>query len=166
MFKKLFGKGKEIDKNIKIYAPLTGEYVKIENIPDPVFAQKMMGEGFGINPTEGEVVSPIEGKVDNVFPTKHAVGLKAENGLELLVHIGLDTVQLDGKGFEVLVESGDDIKIGDPLIRFDLEYINNNAKSIISPIIITNSDQTESIHIEDVQAVVKGETQVIDVTVS
>ncbi|WP_260980637.1 PTS sugar transporter subunit IIA, partial [Staphylococcus hominis] len=140
--------------------------VKIEDIPDPVFAQKMMGEGFGINPTEGEVVSPIEGKVDNVFPTKHAVGLKAENGLELLVHIGLDTVQLDGKGFEVLVESGDDIKIGDPLIRFDLEYINNNAKSIISPIIITNSDQTESIHIEDVQAVVKGETQVIDVTVS
>ena len=131
-----------------------------------MFAQKMMGEGFGINPTEGEVVSPIEGKVDNVFPTKHAVGLKAENGLELLVHIGLDTVQLDGKGFEVLVESGDDIKIGDPLIRFDLEYINNNAKSIISPIIITNSDQTESIHIEDVQAVVKGETQVIDVTVS
>ena len=115
-----------------------------------------MGEGFGINPTEGEVVSPIEGKVDNVFPTKHAVGLKAENGLELLVHIGLDTVQLDGKGFEVLVESGDDIKIGDPLIRFDLEYINNNAKSIISPIIITNSDQTESIHIEDVKAVVKG----------
>lgn len=166
MFKKLFGKAKEVDKNIKIYGPLTGEYVKIEDIPDPVFAQKMMGEGFGINPTEGEVVSPIEGKVDNVFPTKHAVGLKAENGLELLVHIGLDTVQLDGKGFEVLVESGDDIKIGDPLIRFDLEYINNNAKSIISPIIITNSDQTESIHIEDVQAVVKGETQVIDVTVS
>lgn len=166
MFKKLFGKAKEVDKNIKIYAPLTGEYVKIEDIPDPVFAQKMMGEGFGINPTEGEVVSPIEGKVDNVFPTKHAVGLKAENGLELLVHIGLDTVQLDGKGFEVLVESGDDIKIGDPLIRFDLEYINNIAKSIISPIIITNSDQTESIHIEDVQAVVKGETQVIDVTVS
>ena len=145
---------------------MRGEYVKIDDFPDPVFAQKMMGEGFGINPTEGEVVSPIEGKVDNVFPTKHAVGLKAENGLELLVHIGLDTVQLDGKGFEVLVESGDDIKIGDPLIRFDLEYINNNAKSIISPIIITNSDQTESIHIEDVQAVVKGETQVIDVTVS
>lgn len=120
-----------------------------------------MGEGFGINPTEGEVVSPIEGKVDNVFPTKHAVGLKAENGLELLVHIGLDTVQLDGKGFEVLVESGDDIKIGDPLIRFDLEYINNNAKSIISPIIITNSDQTESIHIEDVQAVVKGKHKLL-----
>ena len=83
-----------------------------------------------------QVVPLIEGKVDNVFPTKHAVGLKAENGLELLVHIGLDTVQLDGKGFEVLVESGDDIKIGDPFIRFDLEYINNNAKSIISLLLL------------------------------
>lgn len=126
----------------------------------------MMGEGFGINPTEGEVVSPIEGKVDNVFPTKHAVGLKADNGLELLVHIGLDTVQPDGEGFKVLVESGDTVNVGDPLIRFDLEYIKNNAKSVISPIIITNSDQTESLHLEDVEAVVKGETEVIDVTVS
>ena len=110
MFKKLFGKGKEIDKNIKIYAPLTGEYVKIEDIPDPVFAQKMMGEGFGINPTEGEVVSPIEGKVDNVFPTKHAVGLKAENGLELLVHIGLDTVQLEAKGLKYFLKVGMTLK--------------------------------------------------------
>ena len=96
----------------------------------------MMGEGFGINPTEGEVVSPIAGRVDNVFPTKHAIGLKADNGLELLVHIGLDTVQLDGEGFEVLVSSGDEVNVGDPLVRFNLEYINNNAKSVISPIIL------------------------------
>lgn len=166
MFKKLFGKGKEVDKKIQIYAPLSGEYVKIEDIPDPVFAQKMMGEGFGINPTEGTVVSPIEGNVDNVFPTKHAIGLKAENGLELLVHIGLDTVQLDGEGFEVLVDSGDTVKVGDPIIKFDVEYIRNNAKSVISPVIITNSDQTASIHFEDVNAVVKGETKVIDVTMN
>lgn len=166
MFKKLFGKGKEVDKNIQIYAPLSGEYVKIEDIPDPVFAQKMMGEGFGINPTEGTVVSPIEGNVDNVFPTKHAIGLKAENGLELLVHIGLDTVQLDGEGFEVLVDSGDTVKVGDPIIKFDVEYIRNNAKSVISPVIITNSDQTASIHFEDVNVVVKGETKVIDVTMN
>ena len=97
----------------------------------------MMGEGFGINPTEGEVVSPIAGRVDNVFPTKHAIGLKADNGLELLVHNGLDTVQLDGEGFEVLVSSGDEVNVGDPLVRFNLEYINNNAKSVISPIITT-----------------------------
>ena len=96
----------------------------------------MMGEGFGINPTEGEVVSPIAGRVDNVFPTKHAIGLKADNGLELLVHIGLDTVQLDGEGFEVLVSSGDEVNVGDPLVRFNLEYINNNAKSVISPLLL------------------------------
>lgn len=164
MFKKLFGKGKEVNKNIEIYAPLTGEYVKIEDIPDPVFAQKMMGEGFGINPTEGEVVSPIEGKVDNVFPTKHAIGLKANNGLELLVHIGLDTVQLDGEGFEVLVNSGGTVQVGDPLVKFNLEYISNNAKSVISPVIITNTDQTSAININDVNAIVKGETKVVDVT--
>lgn len=166
MFKKLFGKGKEVNKEIEIYAPLTGEYINIEDIPDPVFAQKMMGEGFGINPTEGEVVSPIEGKVDNVFPTKHAIGLKADNGLEILVHIGLDTVQLDGQGFEILVSSGDTVQVGDPLLKFDLEYITNNAKDVISPIIITNSDQTESIHVNDVKAVIKGETKVVDVTMS
>ncbi len=133
MFKKLFGKGKEVQKDIAIYAPLTGEYVKIEDIPDPVFAQKMMGEGFGINPTEGEVVSPIAGRVDNVFPTKHAIGLKADNGLELLVHIGLDTVQLDGEGFEVLVSSGDETNIQNNR-NSTLTFINNNAKSVISPI--------------------------------
>ncbi|MEB7433696.1 PTS sugar transporter subunit IIA [Staphylococcus pasteuri] len=166
MFKKLFGKSKEVDKNIQVYSPLSGECVKIEDIPDPVFAQKMMGEGFGINPTEGTVVSPIEGTVDNVFPTKHAIGLKAENGLELLVHIGLDTVQLDGEGFEVLVDSGDNVKVGDPIIKFDVEYIKNNAKSVISPVIITNSDQAASIHFDDVQAAVKGETKVIDVTMN
>jgi len=166
MFKKLFGKGKEVNKDSVIYTPITGEYVKIEDIPDPVFAQKMMGEGFGVNPTEGEVVSPIEGKVDNVFPTKHAIGLKAENGLELLVHIGLDTVQLDGNGFEVLAESGDTVNVGDPLLRFDLDYIKENAKSVISPIIITNSDNTSSLSVVDVNTLTKGETKVVDVTMN
>ena len=126
----------------------------------------MMGEGFGINPTEGEVVSPIEGKIDNVFPTKHAIGLKADNGLELLVHIGLDTVQLDGEGFEILVESGDTVNVGDPILRFDLNYIKENAKSVISPIIITNSDNTTSVSIVDVASVTKGETKIVDVTMN
>lgn len=166
MFKKLFGKDKEVSKDIEIYAPMTGEYVKIDDIPDPVFAQKMMGEGFGIDPTEGHVVSPINGKVDNVFPTKHAIGLKADNGLELLVHVGLDTVQLDGECFEVEVASGDTVSVGDPLLTFDLEHIKSNAKSTVSPVIITNSDQAASVHIEDAQALVKGETKLADVTMS
>lgn len=163
MFKKLFGKDNNVDKNIEVYAPMSGEFVKIEDIPDPVFAQKMMGEGFGIKPNEGVVVSPIDGKVDNVFPTKHALGLKADNDLELLIHIGLDTVQLNGEGFKVLVESGDTVKVGDPLVEFDLDYIEQNAKSTVSPIIITNSDQTDEISIHPTEQLVKNETKVIDV---
>ncbi|EGQ3382876.1 PTS glucose transporter subunit IIA [Staphylococcus pseudintermedius] len=164
MFKKLFGKSEEANKEIQVYAPMTGEYVKIEDIPDPVFAQKMMGDGFGIRPTEGKVVSPITGVVDNVFPTKHAIGLKADNGLEVLVHIGLDTVQLNGEGFETLVNSGDTVKVGDPLVTFDVDYIDPHAKSIVSPVIITNTDQTVAIDIQQVAQLNKGETSVIEVT--
>ncbi|MCD8915133.1 PTS glucose transporter subunit IIA [Staphylococcus simulans] len=166
MFKKLFGKDNSVEKDIEIYAPISGEYVNIEDIPDPVFAQKMMGDGFGINPSEGVVVSPINGKVDNVFPTSHALGLKADNGLELLIHIGLDTVQLNGEGFKVLVESGDTVSVGDPLVEFDLDYISQNAKSVISPIIITNTDQAEKIDIHAQDQLVKNETKVIDVTMA
>ncbi|MDE9830116.1 PTS sugar transporter subunit IIA [Staphylococcus delphini] len=164
MFKKLFGKNEEANKEIQVYAPMTGEYVKIEDIPDPVFAQKMMGDGFGIRPTEGKVVSPIAGVVDNVFPTKHAIGLKADNGLEVLVHIGLDTVQLNGEGFETLVNSGDTVKVGDPLVTFDVDYIDQHAKSIVSPVIITNTDQTAAIAIQQAAQLNKGETSVIEVT--
>ncbi|MCU5745521.1 PTS glucose transporter subunit IIA [Staphylococcus sp. SQ8-PEA] len=166
MFKKLFGKDKEVNKSTKVYAPITGEFVNIEDIPDPVFAQKMMGEGFGIKPTEGHVVSPIDGRVDNVFPTQHALGLKADNGLEILIHIGLDTVQLDGEGFEIHVENGQSVSVGDPILTFDLEYITKHAKSIISPVIITNSDQATSLSINEPNAVIKGETKIIDVTMN
>ena len=145
MFKKLFGKGKEVNKDSAIYAPLSGEYVKIEDIPDPVFAQKMMGEGFGINPTNGEVVSPIDGKVDNVFPTKHAIGLKAENGLELLVHIGLDTVQLNGEGFEVLINENDSLQQGQPILKFDKVLLDSKDYDSIIPVIITNSAEFSEI---------------------
>lgn len=90
MFKNLFGKKEEpADKLLEIKSPMNGRYVKIEDIPDPVFSEKMMGEGFGIEPSDGEVVSPVDGEVMQVFPTNHAVGIKAANGIELLIHIGL-----------------------------------------------------------------------------
>ena len=166
MFKKLFGKGKEVNKDIEVFTPMDGEYVNIEDIPDPVFAQKMMGEGFGISPSSGEVVAPIAGTVDNVFPTKHAIGLKADNGLEVLVHIGLDTVQLNGEGFETFVESGQRVEVGDTLLKFDVDYIKENAKSIISPVIITNSDQAETIKVHASETMSKGNTKVVDVTMN
>ncbi|MGM7688925.1 PTS glucose transporter subunit IIA [Staphylococcus felis] len=166
MFKKLFGNHKNMSKDVNIFSPITGQYIKIEDIPDPVFAQKMMGEGFGIQPTEGLVVSPVEGIVDNVFPTKHAIGLKTDNGLEVLVHIGIDTVQLNGEGFEMFVSSGDRVSVGDKLVQFDIDFINQNAKSTISPVIITNTDSTESIEVLDSESLKRGESKVIDVKLS
>lgn len=124
-----------------------------------------MGEGFGINQLKEKLCLQLQDVLTMSFQLSMRL-LKADNGLELLVHIGLDTVQLDGEGFEVLVSSGDEVNVGDPLVRFNLEFINNNAKSVISPIIITNTDQAASINIYDENAVIKGETKVIDVTMN
>ncbi|WP_246945403.1 PTS sugar transporter subunit IIA [Bacillus pinisoli] len=138
MLKSLFGKKK--DKIDHIYAPLKGKVVDITEVPDPVFSQKMMGEGVAIEPTEGLLVSPVDAEVVSVFPTKHAIGLKTNSGLELLIHIGLETVNLNGEGFESFVQAGDKVKRGEQLIRFDLDFIKEKAASTITPIIITNSD--------------------------
>ncbi|GGI42182.1 PTS sugar transporter subunit IIA [Mammaliicoccus stepanovicii] len=164
MFKKLFGGNKSKDTNVDIYAPISGEFVSIEDIPDPVFAQKMMGEGFGIKPTEGVVVAPFDGEIVNVFkPSNHAVGIKAANGLEVLIHVGLETVQLGGEGFEALVNTGDVVSKGDELLKFDIETIDKKVKSVISPVIITNTDDAEDIQIESLSTLVKAETKAIEV---
>ena len=165
MFKKLFGKSDEASKTIEVKAPISGKYVAIENIPDPVFAQKMMGEGFGIEPTEGVVVSPIKGEIVNVFPTKHAIGIKADNGLEVLIHVGLETVAMNGEGFETKVAVGDKVDVGEPLLNFDIALIQEKASSIISPVIITNSDIISNFEISSVTDVVKGETTVLNIEV-
>lgn len=120
-------------------APLNGEIIPLEKVPDPVFSEKMMGEGIAILPSDGHVLSPVEGEIIQVAPTKHAVGILDKNGLEILIHIGLETVALKGEGFTVTVSPGDNVVVGQPLISFDLHYIQENAKSIMTPIIITNS---------------------------
>ncbi|KAB2333567.1 PTS sugar transporter subunit IIA [Bacillus mesophilum] len=140
MFKKLFGKKEEV-KSVDIFAPLSGAAVSLETVPDPVFAEKMMGDGIAIEPTEGVVVSPVKGEVLQVFPTKHAIGLKAENGAEILIHIGLETVSMNGEGFEAHVSEGSKVEVGDQLVTFDMNLVKEKAKSTITPVIITNSDQ-------------------------
>ncbi|UBH21314.1 PTS glucose transporter subunit IIA [Macrococcus armenti] len=163
MFKKMFGKSEPQSKKIEIVSPITGEYVAIEDIPDPVFAQKMMGEGFGIKPTEGIVAAPISGEVVNVFPTKHAIGIKAENGVELLIHVGLETVAMKGAGFKTHISQGDIVQKGDTLLEFDIALIEKEASSIISPVIITNSDVLSEIKFENQTLLTKGETPVMTV---
>ena len=165
MFKSLFGKKNDVDKNLEIKSPMNGTYVPIEDIPDPVFSEKMMGEGFGINPTDGEVVSPAAGEIMQVFPTHHAVGIKTDNGVELLIHIGLETVTMEGKGFEGFVSEGDRIEVGDKLVDFDMDLVKEEATSTISPVIITNSDVLESFNVEPVSDVAKGETTVVTLVV-
>lgn len=126
-----------------IYAPLKGRTVPLDEVPDQVFSDKLMGDGLAIYPANGEVVAPFDGTVELVFPTKHAIGLKSESGVEVLIHFGLETVGLQGEGFKVHVDSGDAIIKGQSLMTVDLDYIKTHAKSDITPIIVTNSGEHE-----------------------
>lgn len=136
MLKNIFKKSKDEEK---LYAPMSGEVIKLENVPDPVFSEKMMGEGVAINPSGGEVVSPVNGKVVQVPDTKHAIGLETGKGTEILIHVGLETVALKGEGFTVNVHTGDEVTAGQTLLTFDMDYIREHADSTISPMVITNS---------------------------
>jgi glucose PTS system EIICBA or EIICB component len=132
-------------------------------VPDQVFSQKMMGDGFAIMPTDGTVVSPVDGKIINVFPTKHAIGIESAAGHEILIHVGIDTVKLNGQGFEALVKQGDEVKKGQPILQVDLEYVKNNAPSIVTPIIFTNLQAQEAIRVTKQGAVTKGEDRIAEI---
>ena len=125
-----------------VYSPLSGDIIPLDDVPDQVFSEKMMGDGIAIKPEIGEVRAPFNGKIQMIFPTKHAIGLISDSGLELLIHVGLDTVKLNGEGFTLRVEEGQEVKQGDVLIDFDLDYIRNNATSDITPIIVTQGNIT------------------------
>ena len=163
MFGKLFKKKEEVT-DVSINAPVSGEVVALEEVPDPVFSEKMMGDGVAIKPTNGEVVSPVIGEIIQVFPTKHAVGIRAENGAEILIHIGLETVSLDGEGFTSYVGEGDQVKQGDKLIHFDMDIIRGKAKSTVTPIIITNTDDMSNIEAKTIKEVIAGQDEIIQVT--
>ncbi|MEO2078555.1 MAG: PTS glucose transporter subunit IIA [Bacillus sp. (in: firmicutes)] len=128
-------------EKLAIFAPVNGEIIPLSEVPDPVFSQKMMGEGIAMVPEEGKVSSPVKGSVILVADTKHAVGIRAVDGTEILVHVGLETVSLNGEGFTVAVNVGDKVAAGQLLMKVDLDTIKARAKSIITPIVITNSHE-------------------------
>jgi glucose-specific phosphotransferase system IIBC component len=138
----------EIDRNEAIISPLKGEIKPLAEVPDPVFAEKMMGDGFAILPEEGTVVSPVNGKIVNLFPTKHAIGILSDGGREILIHVGIDTVKLNGEGFEALVNQDDHVEVGQPLLKVDLDLVKSKAPSVITPIIFTNLQEGEQVVIE------------------
>lgn len=129
---------KELKQEI-IASPMMGDVVKLEDVPDEVFASRAMGKGIAINPAEGTVFAPANGEVTLVFPTGHAIGMRTENGAELLIHVGMDTVSLEGKGFKTYVEVGDKAEAGQKLLEFDLATIREANLPVISLIIVTNS---------------------------
>ena len=125
---------------VEMVSPLTGQVKPLSEAVDPVFAQAVMGQGVLIQPTEGELVSPVDGQVSVLFPTKHAVGLVSTDGVEILMHIGMDTVNLDGQGFTAHVNQGDIVKAGDKLISFDMEAIKAAGYPTETPFVVTNQD--------------------------
>ncbi|ARW08895.1 beta-glucoside-specific PTS transporter subunit IIABC [Bacillus atrophaeus] len=124
-----------------IHSPIKGEVKALSEVNDSVFSAEIMGKGFAIVPEEGLAVAPVSGAITTVFKTKHAIGITSDRGAEVLIHIGLDTVQLDGRHFDVLVKEGDKVSPGDPLVSFDIEKIKAAGYDVITPVIITNTDQ-------------------------
>jgi PTS system beta-glucosides-specific IIC component len=144
-------------KESYINAPIKGEVIELEKVSDKAFSSKSMGDGFAIIPEEGKVVAPFDCDIEALFPTKHAIGLKRIDGLELLIHIGFDTVNLNGEFFEVLVKTGDHVKAGDTLITFDIAAIKNKGYEVTTPVIVTNSVDFKKIKLEHKGVVNEGE---------
>ena len=135
-FKKLFGKNTD-----DFYAPMAGKAVPISEVPDPTFAEGMLGNGIAIEPSEGKVYAPCDATVDMMFTTGHAVSLVADCGAEVLIHVGLETVSLEGKPFKVYAASGDKVKKGQLLMKVDLDAVKAAGLPIITPMVICNTDE-------------------------
>ncbi len=147
-FKKLFSK--PVDS---IYAPVAGQVVPVSEVPDPTFAEGMLGNGIAIIPSDGKVFAPCDATVDMMFTTGHAVSLVADFGAELLIHVGLETVGLEGKGFTVHVENGQKVKQGDLLIEADLEAIKAAGLNTITPVLVCNTDDYKTFNVNTGKAV-------------
>lgn len=159
MFKNLFKKPK-----LDVYAPISGKLKDITEVPDPVFNQKMVGDGVAIEPANGEIVSPIDGEIVQIPDSKHAIGLKDKNGIEILIHIGLETVSLNGHGFTSKVVEGDTVKVGDPLMVMDLSFVQEHAEGTITPVLIPDSNKHGyEIKKEDIHEVNAGKTKIFSI---
>lgn len=130
--------------NIEIFAPFSGLTFPLDGVNDPVFAQKMLGDGVAITPSKETIYSPIDGEITMLDDTRHAIGFKNASGIEVLIHIGLDTVALKGEGFETFVSVGQSVTIGTPLISFDLELLKNRKLDPTTMIVVTNSNEFDT----------------------
>ncbi|HBT4750945.1 TPA: PTS N-acetyl glucosamine transporter subunit IIABC [Klebsiella quasipneumoniae subsp. quasipneumoniae] len=146
-----------------LVSPITGDVVALEQVPDEAFASKAVGDGIAVKPTSNIVVAPAAGTVVKIFNTNHAFCLETNNGAEIVVHMGIDTVVLEGKGFKRLVEEGADVKAGEPILEMDLDFLNANARSMISPVVCSNSDDYSALVILASGKVVAGQTPLYEI---
>ncbi|WP_192937808.1 glucose PTS transporter subunit IIA, partial [Klebsiella aerogenes] len=146
-----------------LVSPITGEVVALEQVPDEAFASKAVGDGIAVKPTDNIVVAPAAGTVVKIFNTNHAFCLETDNGAEIVVHMGIDTVALEGKGFKRLVEEGAQVKAGEPILEMDMAFLNANARSMISPVVCSNSDDYSALVIQATGNVVAGQTPLFEI---
>ena len=135
----------QVSSGEEIKSPMNGTVILLSEVPDAVFSSEMLGKGFGVEPSEGKAYAPVDGEVTTVFDTKHAIGLMSKHGVELLIHIGMDTVKLNGKGFDVKVKTGDQVKAGDLLAEFDMDLIKGEGYPVTTAVVVTNTDDCEEI---------------------
>lgn len=146
-----------------LVAPVTGEVVLLDQVPDEAFASKAVGDGVAIRPTDKTVVAPADGTIVKIFNTNHAFCLETDKGAEIVVHMGIDTVALNGQGFKRLVEEGAEVKAGQPILELDLDFLNANARSMISPVVVSNSDDYAGLAALATGSVVAGQTKLFDI---
>ena len=157
LFDKLFGSKENKSVEVEIYAPISGEIVNIEDVPDVVFSEKIVGDGVAIRPTGNKIVAPVDGVIGKIFETNHAFSI------ELFVHFGIDTVELKGEGFTRIAQEGQSVKRGDTVIEFDLPLLESKAKSVLTPVVISNMDEISCI-VKKSGEVVAGESVVLTLT--
>ncbi|MBL4934743.1 PTS glucose transporter subunit IIA [Clostridium sp. YIM B02515] len=148
-------------KSFKLIAPIDGKILDISEVPDQVFAQKMAGDGVAIDTTGDVVVAPADGNLSMIFKTNHAFGITLSNGAEILVHIGLDTVALEGAGFERIAQEGQDVKAGDIIIKLNRDEIISKGYSLLTPVLITNPDNFKEIEMNIGAQVKAGQDEVL-----
>ncbi|CAL4318129.1 PTS glucose transporter subunit IIA [Buchnera aphidicola] len=154
-------KDAHLDDKIKIFAPISGNVISIKKVPDIVFSKKIVGDGIAINPTGNKIVAPIDGKIGKIFHTLHAFSIESKQGIQIFVHFGIDTVKLKGKGFESCIKEGQKVKKGDLIIKIDLKLLKKTAKSIITPVVISNTDKMNIIEKKIGKIIVAGKNVIM-----
>ncbi|QSX32050.1 PTS glucose transporter subunit IIA [Shewanella avicenniae] len=134
-----------IEGGIKVYAPISGEIVPIEKVPDVVFAEKIVGDGIAINPKGCYMLAPIDGTIGKIFETNHAFSIESPHGLELFVHFGVGTIELRGKGFKRLAQEGQQVKAGDHILEFDLAFLQDQVSSLLTPVVLANMEDVRNL---------------------